>query len=56
MLYVYVNKIRMFAICVNTSCNVNKFIEHERASVMVVSFEANGENYTLLCVVVIQLR
>ena len=26
---VYVNRIHMFAICVNISCNLNKSIEHE---------------------------
>ena len=26
---VYVNRIHMFAICVNTSCNLNKSVEHE---------------------------
>ena len=40
----------MFAICVNTSCNLNKSIEHERACVMVlVNFEANGKNHSYLC-------
>ena len=47
----------MLAICVSTSCNLNKSIEHERACVMVlVNFEANGKNHSYLFVVVIQLR
>ena len=39
----------MFAISLNTSCNLNKYIDHEQACVMaLVSFNAVGKNHANL--------